>query len=85
MASPSELALADLKEKYASQAASPAFARIYDDPEFGHMFAVLHQRLNRHFDEINGRATTTNHYWAENSREMRGWSSRRRSLTRTPQ
>jgi hypothetical protein len=68
----SEFALADLKEKYASQAASPAFARIYDDPEFGHIFAVLHQRLNRHFDVINGRATTTKHYWAENSREMLG-------------
>ncbi|MFF2632690.1 protein kinase family protein [Microbacterium sp. NPDC058021] len=72
MASPSEFALADLKEKYASQAASPAFTRIYDDPEFGHMFAVLHQRLNQHFNEINGRATTTNHYWADNSREMLG-------------
>ncbi len=72
MASPSELALADLKEKYATQAASRAFTRIYDDPEFGHMFAVLHQRLNRHFDEINGRATTTKHYWAESSREMLG-------------
>lgn len=72
MANLSEFALADLKEKYASQAASPAFARIYDDPEFGHIFAVLHQRLNRHFDEINGRATTTKHYWAENSREMLG-------------
>jgi len=60
------------KEKYASQAASPALARIYDDPEFGHTFAVLRQRLNRHFDEINGRATTTSHYWADNSREMLG-------------
>lgn len=36
------------------------------------MFAVLHQRLNRHFDEINGRARATKHYWAENSREMLG-------------
>lgn len=72
MASTSEFALADLKEKYASQAASPAFTRIYDDAEFGHMFAVLHQRLNQHFNEINGRATTTNHYWADNSREMLG-------------
>lgn len=72
MAHPSELVLANLKEKYESQAASPAFVRIYDDPEFGHMFAVLHQRLNRHFDEINGRAKSTHHYWAENSRNMLG-------------
>ena len=35
------------------------------------MFAVLHKKLNQHFEEINGRADTyKRHYWAENSRAM---------------
>jgi len=71
MASPDEMRLADLHAKYAEQAPTPAFTRLYeDDTEFGHMFAVLHRRLNRHFEDINGRAKTTHHYWADNSREL---------------
>lgn len=69
-ANPSDLIVADLKERFEGQAAAPAFDRLYDDPEFGHMFAVLHRRLNKHFDDINGRAKTTHHYWAENSRDL---------------
>ena len=69
-ANPSGLILADLKERFDEQAAAPAFDRLYDDAEFGHMFAVLHRRLNSHFDDINGRAKTTRHYWAENSRDL---------------
>ncbi len=34
------------------------------------MFAVLHQALNGHFSSINGRAQTTHHYWAEDSRQL---------------
>lgn len=34
------------------------------------MCAVLHERLNGHFSEINGRIATTRHYWAENSRAL---------------
>ena len=49
---------------------SRAFDRLYDDPEWGHMFAVLHKRLNEHFTDINGRAETTRHYWADNSRDL---------------
>jgi tRNA A-37 threonylcarbamoyl transferase component Bud32 len=61
----------DLREKYAALPASRAFERIYeDDPVWGHMFAVLHKRLNEHFTAINGRAKTTQHYWAEPSREL---------------
>lgn len=71
MASPNEFRLADLKAKYAAQASSPAFTRLYeDDPEFGHMFSVLHARLNQHFDDINDRALSTHHYWADNSRDL---------------
>ncbi|MBT9276113.1 protein kinase family protein [Phycicoccus sp. MAQZ13P-2] len=70
MASPLDLMLADLREKYEAVPASGAFDRLYDDPEWGHMFAVLHKRLNEHFTDINGRAETTHHYWAENSRDL---------------
>jgi len=62
--------LADLREKYGALPTARAFARLYDDPDWGHMFAVLHKRLNEHFTDINGRAKTTHHYWAENSREL---------------
>lgn len=71
VASPASLALSDLREKYEAEAASPQFDRLYDsDNEFSHMFAVLHKKLNQHFEEINGRAETTQHYWADNSRAM---------------
>jgi len=70
MANPAEFMLSDIREKYAAIPASPAFSRLYDDPEWGHMFAVLHKRLNEHFADINGRAKSTHHYWAENSRDL---------------
>ncbi|MGY1855397.1 protein kinase family protein [Modestobacter sp. SYSU DS0290] len=71
MADAAELRISDLKDKYAKLASSRAFDRLYDDdPDFGHMFSVLHQRLNEHFLSINDRALTTHHYWAENSREF---------------
>ncbi|MEU3575659.1 protein kinase family protein [Streptomyces globisporus] len=40
------------------------------DPQFGRAFASLHERLNEHFESINDRAETSQHYWAEQSREM---------------
>lgn len=70
VANPVEFMLADLREKYEALPAARAFARLYDDPEWGHMFAVLHKRLNEHFIDINGRAKTTHHYWADNSRDL---------------
>jgi len=70
MANPAEFMVADLREKYEAMPTARAFSRLYDDPEWGHMFAVLHKRLNEHFADINGRAKTTHHYWAENSREL---------------
>jgi hypothetical protein len=51
-----DLMLSDLKQRYAARAATDAFTRLYDDREFGHMFSVLHQCLNQHFIDINGRA-----------------------------
>jgi eukaryotic-like serine/threonine-protein kinase len=61
----------DLKTKYGAEQSAPAFSRLYGgDPEFGHMFAVLHERLNQHFADINGRARSTHHYWADNSRDL---------------
>jgi hypothetical protein len=63
--------LADLTARYAELPASEAFARLYvDDAQFGHVFASLHERLNQHFDSINGRAKSTKHYWADASRDM---------------
>ena len=70
MANPVDFMLADLREKYEAVPSSRAFDRLYDDPEWGHMFAVLHKRLNEHFTDINGRAETTRHYWADNSRDL---------------
>lgn len=71
MATPHDFMLADMKAKYDERASSAAFDRLYeDDLDFGHMFSVLHKRLNEHFDSINGRARTTHHYWADPSREM---------------
>lgn len=63
--------LDDLISRYAEMPASGAFTRLYaDDAYFGHVFACLHERLNQHFDSINGRAKSTKHYWADASREM---------------
>lgn len=70
MASPTDHMLADLKARFTVQAASPSFTRLYDDQEFGHMFAVLHKHLNEHFESINDRAKTTHHYWADSSRDL---------------
>lgn len=71
MATPLDLMLTDIKDRYAERASSAAFDRLYgDDIEFGHMFSVLHKRLNEHFDSINGRARTTHHYWADPSRDL---------------
>lgn len=71
MATPTELMLADLKAKYEEQASTVTFDRLYaDDGEFGHMFSVLHKRLNEHFDSINDRARSTRHYWADPSRDL---------------
>lgn len=71
MATPLELAVSDMKERYADQASSPTFSRLYEDEtEFGHMFSVLHKRLNQHFESINDRARTTRHYWADSSRDL---------------
>ena len=63
--------LADFKQKYGAQDPSQAFTRLYgDDPELGPMFAYFHEQLNGHFDSINGRARSTRHYWADNSRQL---------------
>ena len=70
MANPVEHMLADLREKYEALPAARAFDRLYDDPEWAHMFAVLHKRLNEHFTDINGRAKSTRHYWADHSRDL---------------
>lgn len=70
MADRVDFILADLREKYEAMPAARAFARLYEDPEWGHMFAVLHRRLNEHFTDINGRARATHHYWADNSRDL---------------
>ncbi|MFG1802145.1 hypothetical protein ACGFI4_18485 [Micromonospora carbonacea] len=67
---PLDFLLEDLKVKYAAQEAERAFLRLYDDQDLSQMFAVLHERLNRHFESINDRARSTHHYWAESSRDF---------------
>lgn len=65
------LMLTDLEEKYEARPSSPAFSRLYEEVvRWGHMFAVLHEELNGHFEGINGRAESTMHYWATPSREF---------------
>ncbi|WP_432838882.1 protein kinase family protein [Dactylosporangium sp. CA-092794] len=59
-----------MKEKYASWDVSKPFLRLYNDEQLGHMFAVLHEQLNTHFESINDRARSTHHYWANNSRDL---------------
>lgn len=70
MPNPTEFLLDDLKTKYDAQGPTHAFTRLYEDPKLGHMFAVLHRRLNDHFVAINDRAKTTHHYWADQSRDL---------------
>lgn len=70
MDNPVEFMLMDVREKYEAVPSSRAIDRLYDHAAWGHMFAVLHKRLNEHFTAINGRAATTRHYWADNSRNM---------------
>lgn len=66
-----ELARADVVERFHEIPAKPKFERIYDDgSEFAHTYAVLHGELNTHFAAINGRAKSTHHYWADNSRTL---------------
>lgn len=69
---PIELMLKDLDAQYRSQPAGEAFTRLYtDDRRFGHVFARLHERLNEHFDAINGRVKAKSlHYWASDSRDL---------------
>lgn len=62
--------LQDIAAKYEERPDSPEFLRLYRSSRWGHMFAVLHEGLNEHFDAINGRAESTGHYWADNSRAM---------------
>jgi hypothetical protein len=63
--------LTDLREKYEARASSPAFVRLYEGAgPWEHMYAVLHEALNGHFEAINGRAETTGHYWATPSRDF---------------
>jgi len=66
-----ELMLADLTSRCAEIPASETFTRLYTgDALLGHVFASFHERLNQHFESINGRAKSTKHYWADSSREM---------------
>ncbi|WP_433792702.1 protein kinase family protein [Actinoplanes sp. CA-252034] len=74
--------LDDLRQEFAEQEASSSLSRLYDDPEFGRMFAVLHYRLNLHFGSINERLRSGRHYWANNSRELIDLIARLREIRR---
>lgn len=65
------LLLSDLEDKYEEKASSRSYERLYDDAgRWAHMFAVLHEELNQHLAAINDRASTTRHYWAQNSKDF---------------
>ncbi|MDI3213763.1 protein kinase family protein, partial [Arthrobacter sp. AL12] len=71
MPTAADMRVADLLDKYKDRPAPRAYSRLYEDvAEFGHMLAVLHDQLNRHFSAINERAKTKQNYWAERSREL---------------
>lgn len=71
MPDPTQLLLDDLTAKYDATPVSEGFLRLYGtEVLLGRMFASLHQKLNEHFESINGRIRTTHHYWASNSREL---------------
>lgn len=67
---PLDLMLHDITAKYNARGASNALLRLYEDREFGVMFAFLHEQFNNHFGAINGRAQAKRHYWAEGSRKL---------------
>lgn len=65
------LMLTDVESKYEEKPSSPAYDRLYEGVgRWGHMFAVLHEELNSHFEAINDRSVTTRHFWAQNSRDF---------------
>lgn len=65
------LMLTDIASKYEEKPSSPAYDRLYEGVgRWGHMFAVLHEELNNHFEAINDRSVTTRHFWAQNSRDF---------------
>lgn len=65
------LMLTDIESKYEAKPSSPAYDRLYEGTgRWGHMFAVLHEELNTHFEDINGRAATTRHFWTQNSQDF---------------
>ncbi len=43
--------LHDIETKYEERADSPEFVRLYKGSRREHMFAVLHEELNQHFDD----------------------------------
>jgi eukaryotic-like serine/threonine-protein kinase len=62
--------LDDLREKYAAEPVSEKYLKLYAPDEHSTMFAVLHEKLNEHFDSINRCSRSNRHYWAEPSREL---------------
>jgi hypothetical protein len=62
--------LDDLREKYDAEPVSEKYLRLYVPAEHSTMFAVLHEKLNDHFDSINRCSTSNRHYWAEPSRGL---------------
>ena len=71
MADPVDLMILDLEEKYAELPTTEAYLRLYpDEARFGRIFANLQERLNTHFEAINGRVNTTKYYWADSSRDL---------------
>src|SRR4051812_45617558 len=60
----------DLRKKYDAEPVSEKYLRLYVPDEHSTMSAVLHEKLNEHFDSINRCSTSNRHYWAAPSRAL---------------
>ena len=71
MATPEEMMLQDLVDKYVDEEIDPAFSRLYTEPgPTSRIFASFHQRLNSHFDFMNRKARVNHHFNAYQSRQL---------------
>jgi eukaryotic-like serine/threonine-protein kinase len=71
VATPEELMLHDLEQRYRRAEVSPAFTRLYPEPgAISRMFADFHQRLNGNFEFMNQKSQTNRHFNAAESRDL---------------
>lgn len=71
MATPGEMMLQDLVDKYSGSKVSSDYMRLYPErASTSPIFASLHERLNALFEFMNAKARTNRHFNANESREL---------------